>query len=101
MNKIVYMAAAGLLALAAGAETEITVAQEPARPVNRRVFGNNQLAYQNFANIATGGTHNVFDRGHGVWNPVKNEPVPEMVDFARKAGMTVQRFPGRLRFAPL
>lgn len=94
MNKIVYMAAAGLLALAAGAETEITVAQEPARPVNRRVFGNNQLAYQNFANIATGGTHNVFDRGHGVWNPVKNEPVPEMVDFARKAGMTVQRFPG-------
>ena len=60
MNKIGWMAAAGLLALTAGAETRITIVPAPAIPVNRRVFGNNQLAYQNAGNAATGGNHNSY-----------------------------------------
>ena len=94
MKKIGWMAAAGLLALTAGAETRITIGPAPAIPVNRRVFGNNQLAYQNAGNTATGGNHNSYDKGYGVWDPVKDAPVPEMAGFARSAGMTVQRFPG-------
>ena len=94
MKKIGWMAAAGLLALTAGAETGITIGPAPAIPVNRRVFGNNQLAYQNAGNAATGGNHNSYDKGYGVWDPVKDAPVPEMAGFARSAGMTVQRFPG-------
>lgn len=94
MKKIGWMAAAGLLALTAGAETGITIGPAPAIPVNRRVFGNNQLAYQNAGNTATGGNHNSYDKGYGVWDPVKDAPVPEMAGFARSAGMTVQRFPG-------
>ena len=79
MKKIGWMAAAGLLALTAGAETGITIGPAPAIPVNRRVFGNNQLAYQNAGNAATGGNHNSYDKGYGVWDPVKDAPVPEGV----------------------
>lgn len=94
IRKISCACIIGLLALTASAETKISIEPNSAQPVNRRILGNNQLAYQNFKNVKTDGKHLVFDCGHGVWNPANNAPVPAMVAFSKKAGISVQRFPG-------
>jgi len=60
--------------------------------VNRMIFGNNQLGYQYDAWAYT--TPEYADRGAGIWDPERNQPVPEMVRFARDIGMTTARYPG-------
>lgn len=60
--------------------------------VNKLVFGNNQLGYQYGAWEWT--TPEYADRGSGIWDPDKNQPVPEMVKFAKDIGMTIARYPG-------
>jgi len=60
--------------------------------VNRMIFGNNQLGYQYDAWAYT--TPEYADRGAGIWDPERNQPVPEMVRFAREIGMTTARYPG-------
>lgn len=60
--------------------------------VNKLVFGNNQLGYQYGAWEGT--TPEYADRGSGIWDPDKNQPVPEMVKFAKDIGMTIARYPG-------
>ena len=48
IRKISCACIIGLLALTASAETKISIEPNSAQPVNRRILGNNQLAYQNF-----------------------------------------------------
>jgi len=60
--------------------------------VNRLVFGNNQIGYQSDAWDWT--TPEYSDRGSGIWDPDKNQPVKEMVEFAKDIGMTIARYPG-------
>lgn len=55
--------------------------------VNKLIFGNNQLGYQNAA-------PEYADRGSGIWDPDRNQPVPEMVKFAKDIGMSIARYPG-------
>ena len=56
-------------------------------PVNRLVFGNNQLAYQD-------AREQYGNRGAGIWDPEAHAPVPEYADLAREAGLSVNRWPG-------
>ncbi len=60
--------------------------------VNKLVFGNNQLGYQYGA--WEWASPEYADRGAGIWDPEDNQPVPEMVKFAKDIGMTVARYPG-------
>ena len=55
-------------------------------PVNKLVFGNNMLAYQEAPEYA--------DLGAGLWDPENGRSVPEMVQLAKEAGLTVSRWPG-------
>lgn len=56
-------------------------------PVNKRVMGNNTLAYLHsdpiYSAIST-----------GMWDPATNRSVPEMVKFARECGVSTLRWPG-------
>lgn len=63
--------------------------------VNRNIFGNNQLAYQYDAWVYN--TPEYADKGAGIWDPDRNQPVAEMVRFAREIGMTTARYPGGCR----
>ena len=85
-----------LSACAAGnAESRISVAFDAdGLPINRDLFGANQISYPNLKNITTGGISPAHDRGFGIWDPEKHRPVPEMVALSREAGIRVQRFPG-------
>ncbi len=56
-------------------------------PVNRLVFGNNQLAYIDPRD-------EYGNRGSGIWDPEARAPVPEYLDLARQAGITANRWPG-------
>ncbi len=56
-------------------------------PVNRLVFGNNQLAYVDPRD-------EYGNRGSGIWDPEARAPVPEYVDLAREAGISINRWPG-------
>jgi len=60
--------------------------------VNRLVFGNNQLGYQYEAWEGTGPEY--ADRGSGIWDPERNQPVPEIINFAKDIGMSIARYPG-------
>ena len=78
-----------------GQETEAIIRINPEKElgkVNRLVFGNNQLGYQYDAWEWTAPEYS--DRGSGIWDPEKNEPVEEMVKFAKDIGMTIARYPG-------
>ncbi|MBC7328124.1 hypothetical protein H5T87_08425 [bacterium] len=60
--------------------------------VNRLVFGNNQLGYQYDAWEWTAPEYS--DKGSGIWDPDRDKPVQEMVNFAKDIGMTIARWPG-------
>jgi len=75
--------------IAFGAEPA-TIRLRPDRvigPVNRLILGNNMLGYAN-------GRDEYCNRGSGIWDPEKRCSVPEMVDFAKAAGLSVSRWPG-------
>jgi len=55
--------------------------------VNPLVFGNNQLVYED-------PREEYGNRGAGIWDPDTRAPVPEYVDLAREAGITINRWPG-------
>jgi len=78
-----------LAGAAAQAEREATVLVRPDSvigPVNRLVFGNNQLAYP--------GGEEYSHRGSGIWDPAARRPVPEYVALSKQAGISIQRWPG-------
>lgn len=79
------------------AESRIVVKDEAIRPVERRIFGTNQIAGVNRKNQKTGGRNRTYDLGMGIWDPAGNAPNPEMVRLAREAGVTVHRWPGGCR----
>lgn len=56
-------------------------------PVNRLILGHNMLAYQD-------SREDYGNRGAGIWDPEKRQPVPDYVALARECGMTVARWPG-------
>lgn len=60
--------------------------------VNRMIFGNNQLGYQYGAWEYT--TPEYADKGAGIWDPERRQPIPDMVKFARDIGMSTARYPG-------
>jgi alpha-N-arabinofuranosidase len=55
--------------------------------VNRLILGNNMLAYQ-------GPRDEYGNRGAGIWDPEQRRPVPEYVELAKQAGLSVSRWPG-------
>lgn len=61
------------------AESRIVVKDEAIRPVERRIFGTNQIAGVNRKNQKTGGRNRTYDLGMGIWDPAGNAPDPEMV----------------------
>ena len=79
------------------AETHITVKPEVVRPVERRIFGTNQIAGVNRQNRDFGGRNQTYDLGMGIWDPDRNALQPEMTGFSRRAGFTVHRWPGGCR----
>ena len=79
------------------AETHIAVKPEVVRPVERRIFGTNQIAGVNRQNRDFGGGNQTYDLGMGIWDPDRNVPQPEMTGFSRRAGFTVHRWPGGCR----
>lgn len=63
--------------------------------INKKVFGNNVLAYETVS--SSGGTKPYYgnsDYGAGVWNPGNKEPVEDVINLAKEAGITALRFPG-------
>jgi len=89
------VALASVCVLAANFRPVATVRVNPQKvlgKVNRMVFGNNQLGYQYGSWEYT--TPEYADRGAGIWDPERNQPVPEMVKFARDIGMSTARYPG-------
>ncbi|MCS7187331.1 MAG: alpha-L-arabinofuranosidase C-terminal domain-containing protein [Armatimonadota bacterium] len=84
-----------LCVFAANLQPVATVRVDPQKvlgKVNRMVFGNNQLGYQYGAWEYTAPEY--ADRGAGIWDPERSQPVPEMVKFARDIGMSTARYPG-------
>lgn len=53
--------------------------------INKKVFGNNLLGYNDKCCANTGA---------GIWNPEIKTSIGKVVDLAREAGITVARFPG-------
>lgn len=92
-----FLSFAILSALCFFVQAESVITLNPAKklhPVNRNILGNNQLSYPNLQNMPTNGNNFSADKAYGVWDPVKRAPVPEMVAFAKNAGIKVQRYPG-------
>ncbi len=91
MARLCLILAATSGALIVGAVTErATVRVSPQKvlgTVNPLVFGNNMLAYQ-------GGRDEYSNRGSGIWDPEDRRPVPEYVELAKRAGITISRWPG-------
>src|SRR5450830_1363059 len=65
--------------------------RDVAGTVNQQIFGNNVLGYQKGRKYATA---EYWDRGAGIWNPEAKSSDPQMVSFAKLAGMSVARYPG-------
>lgn len=83
------------LCLAYGEEKTATIyinIEKELGKVNKLVFGNNQLGYQYDAWEWT--IPEYADRGAGIWDPDRKQPVPEMVKFAKDIGMKIARYPG-------
>lgn len=63
--------------------------------INKKVFGNNFIGYDP---VALGDCAKEYygysDYGSGVWDPKWSEPVKEVVDLAKEAGIAIIRFPG-------
>lgn len=57
-------------------------------PVNRLIFGDSFLGHAEYHNNA------FMDWGSGVWNPNLKQPVAEVMNLARDAGISALRFPG-------
>ena len=55
--------------------------------VDRRLFGNNVIGYQD-------SREQYSQRGAGIWDPLEHKPVEEFVRLAKQAGITVMRWPG-------
>jgi len=86
------LAAVSSLALGATQESGQTVIRvftdRPIVKVNHRVLGNNIVAYKALPNLQFSA------QGAGLWNPVTNHPVNEMVSLARASGTSTLRWPG-------
>ncbi len=94
MQKLVYRLLPGLLAVVVlmamvttslyGAGQPCSASKPKLKPgealVNPLIFGNNLMWYR--------------DDGFGIWDPEKKEPVAEVVNLARSAGITLMRWPG-------
>ena len=71
----------------------------PLGPVNTRIFGNNQVAYDPM--VFGVSWHDAYSNyGAGLWDPVARQIVPAVKTFAEDSGMTVSRFPGGLGAQP-
>lgn len=80
---------------AAGEVASARITVEAAKPVGRVnpwVLGSNLLGYQVDAWLPVGPDYH--DRGAGVWDPEARRPVAEMVELARRSGLSVARWPG-------
>jgi len=64
--------------------------------INRKVFGNNIIAYDPKANETNYSAeyYGYSDYGAGIWDPIHKESVKEVIDLAKEAGITMLRFPG-------
>ncbi len=68
---------------------------EEAGRVNKLIFGNNFIAYAPFNREQYVQKNDQYaDFGAGIWNPRRNEPVNEVIELAKNAGLSIIRFPG-------
>ncbi len=89
MRLILICAALSLVCICSAAR-EATIIVNPTEEigqVNPLIFGNNQLAYIDPRD-------HYGNRGSGIWDPEKRAPVPQYVDLARAANITINRWPG-------
>lgn len=73
-----------------------TVTVDPTQaigPVNKWLFGNNILAYQEDGR-GPRWQDEYSHRGSGIWDPDKGAPVPQYLELAKAAGISVARWPG-------
>ena len=87
---LLIIAACCAAAIPAHAAGKAVIRVRPSKvigPVNRLLFGQNQLAYQNSAD-------EYGNRGSGIWDPVAWKPVPEYLVLSRECGMSNARWPG-------
>lgn len=77
------------VALTCAAEDSVAtvrVGDNAVGPVNRRILGNNVLAYQRNKPYSM--------KGAGIWDPEKAAPVPEMIALLKDTGAKTLRWPG-------
>lgn len=85
----------GGTAMAAGARIVVRPGTELG-PVNRMVFGQNMIGYQDMAHIdqARRVSPQFSDLGSGIWDAETRRPEPQMVGLCREAGARTLRWPG-------
>ncbi len=64
--------------------------------VNKKIFGSSFLGYDYTLNYPDMNYHyyGYTDYGSGIWNPKQNKSVKEAIDLAKRAGLSIIRFPG-------
>ena len=80
--------------VAANAQSTALIQIDASRPVGRVnpwAFGNNTIGYQKGCPYAA---EVYWNRGSGIWDPVRRESVPQMVELAKDCGFSVARYPG-------
>lgn len=90
---VLLLVAGASLATAGSPPAKIRVnAAKAMGKVNPWVFGNNMLGYQKGAWDYV--RPEFYERGSGIWDPVKGSSVPAFVELAKEAGLSVSRWPG-------
>lgn len=86
-----------LLALPGFAEPQAVITVDVTAsqgPVNRLVFGNNQVGYDPFMIFSATSSPENRMYGAGLWDPELRAPIPEALRYAREMGIPISRFPG-------
>jgi alpha-N-arabinofuranosidase len=64
-------------------------------PVNKNLFGNNLVGYDP---VPCGFQKEPYfghsDFGAGIWDPIKRQPIKEVIELVKESGISILRFPG-------
>ncbi len=95
LSIVIFLLIAVLNAFAAETAVITVCADEKPVALNKKVFGNNLIAYdprtyEDWPQEYYG----YSDYGAGMWDPKLKKPVPEPLELAKAAGISIARFPG-------
>jgi len=94
---LVVLVVLPMIGACATAETEAQITVHPdcvLGPVNRRVLGNNHVAYDPKGIFTIDSVDDLTAFGGGIWDPAGDRAVPEAMQLAKEMGIPVARFPG-------